>query len=341
MAVAVILTDVKFHTKRHRAYFRVNGLADHASEKIIQHIFSIRAFVDPGDSIHLIMVQAQNETVARGQLVRRMQAAKAFMATDMAPIKTVQAENLHKAWTEFKVKNSGAANAMKDARLALIVMLIEGANFSKLMADCALKGDAKSWWSLAASGMSISSALFDIASVPTKSLFGAESWSYQKLKMFGGLLSSAAILVFVVIDSNEAIKADKKNQTGLAFLYQSKVVVGAASLGLTVATTFTYSAPMIGRLTGNAALGSAARAVGARAAAIIGARILFMATGTWITVGLFGIQVFIWVITDDGLQNWCSLCVFGKNRSASDGYRTALQHTEALQKALIEIGISG
>jgi hypothetical protein len=49
------------------ARFRVNGLADHVSEKLIQHMLSIRAMVDPKDSLALVVAQAAAEPESRGQ----------------------------------------------------------------------------------------------------------------------------------------------------------------------------------------------------------------------------------------------------------------------------------
>jgi len=64
-----------------------------------------------------------------------------------------------------------------------------------------------------------------------------------------------------------------------------------------------------------------------------------MAAGTWITVGVFGIQVFIWIISDDKLQEWCSLCAFGGKQSAPAAYKTPKDQLEKLQEALIEVGL--
>lgn len=319
-------------------HFRIDGLADHASEKIIQHMFSIRAFVDPKDSLALIVAQAANEAESRGHLLRRLRAAETFLAADTPAIKTAQAEALRAGWAKFKATNNDAPSAIKDARLALVVMLIEGMNFSKLLGDCATKNDAKSWWTLAASGITISSALFDVASAPAKGLFGAESWSYQKLKLFGGVLSGAATAITVGIDLSEAGKAQKKGEVALRNLYRAKAILGGINLGLTVATTFTYSAPLIGRLTGSQVAAGAARAVGARAAAIIGVRILFMSAGAWLTVGAFGIQCFIWIITDDALEDWSERSAFGKN--TKNRFGSPQSQKQGLEQALVEVGLA-
>jgi hypothetical protein len=318
--------------------FSVPGLADHASEKIIQHIFSLRTFVSAKDSAELIEAQAKNEGLVRSQQLQRLRSAKAFMAAGTPAIRTAQSDALGKAWQEFKTKNSGATSAMKDARLAVLIMLIEGVNFNKLIADCAMKNDAKSWWSLAASGVTITSTLFDVASVSSKALFGAESWSYQRVKLAGGLLGSAASVIGAVLDFRDASKFYGKGNTLLTGMYSIKGGLGSINAGLSAAATFTYAAPLIGRLTGNAALGSAARLLGARTAAVIGFRILFMSAGVWITVAVFGVQMLIWVISDDALEEWCSLCAFGESRTNRDAYATANTQASALEKALLEIG---
>ncbi|MFL6673817.1 MAG: T6SS effector BTH_I2691 family protein [Massilia sp.] len=320
--------------------FSVPGLADYASEKIVQHIFSLRAFVSAEDSVALVEAQARNEGLLRSEQLKRLSVARVFLAADTPAIRTEQSEALGKAWEQFKTKHTGAATAMKDARLALLVMLIEGVNFNKLLADCVMRNDAKSWWSLTASGLVITSNLFDIASVPAKYLFeNAEAWSYQRLKLAGGCLGSAASAIGAVLDMREAMKAYGKGNMGFAGAYLIKGMVGLANAGLTSAATFTYAAPLIGRLTGNAALGTAARVAGTRAAAVIGFRILLMSTGAWVTVVVFGIQIFIWVISDDALEEWCSLSVFGNNRKSRDAYRTSKTQDRALGKALLEIGL--
>lgn len=317
-------------------HFKVPGLADHVSEKMIQHMLSIRAMVDPKDSLALVVAQAAAEPQSRGHLLRRLAAAETFLAASTAEIKTAQAENLRAAWAKFRSGDSKAPAAMRDARLALVVMLIEGLNFQKLLAECKTKGDAKSWWSLAASGMTLTSGLYDVASVPAKNLFGAESWSYQKIKLLGGVLSAGATAIGVYLDVKDVEKSKEAGRTSIAWLFTVKAFLGVTNLGLIAATTFTYSAPLIGRLTGSPIAAGAARAVGARAAAIIGARILFMSAGLWLTVGTFAIQVFIWVFTDDDLQYWCERCAFGKERDKS---WIPKRQDEEFLKALQAVGV--
>jgi hypothetical protein len=106
---------------------------------------------------------------------------------------------------------------------------------------------------------------------------------------------------------------------------------------LTLAVTFTYSAPLIARLTVNAAIDIAVRTVGARAAAFIGLRVLGMALGGWIKVGAITIQVVIWWVTPDALEKWLDHSAFGRKRDTG-GYKAAEQQAKALQEALAEMG---
>jgi hypothetical protein len=180
--------------------FALDKLGDYASEKIIQHIFTVRSLIDPLDSERLITEQAKLEQVGREQLLRRLQATKALMKLDTKEIRTAQTEALKKAWEDFRgsADRVKVGQAVKDVRLAVVVGLVEGVNFTKLLVDCKMKGDAKSYFSLLASGMSITSALFDVAATITKNLpakpssglpgLGNESWTYQVLKGWGGVL---------------------------------------------------------------------------------------------------------------------------------------------------------
>ena len=320
--------------------FRIDKLADYASEKIIQHIFSIRGFVNPADSINLIVKQAQSEGLLREQTLQRLRTARVFLAADTPAIRNAQAEALRGEWRKFKAGGSDAsASAIKDARLALVVGLIEGMNFAKLLADCRQKNDMKSWLSLVASGMAITSAMFDVGAVVAKNLpsMGNASWGYQSLKLWGGVLSSGASFIGGGLDLRDAGKQRSDGYFLLAFLYDAKGAAALTSGALTLAVTFTYSAPLVARLTGDAALGIAVRAVGARAAAFIGLRVLGMALGGWITVGAITIQVVIWWVTPDALEKWIDHSAFGKNRETG-GYRTPEAQVKALQEALAAMG---
>jgi hypothetical protein len=321
--------------------FGLEKILDRHSEYMIQHLLSIRCLVDPVDSTNLIRSQIKNSPEVRRLMLQRLRAHKTITANGSLPNKTPHTEALEKGWKNFKETSLKAGSASKDARLALLIMLIEGANFFKLMADCVQKNDAKSWWSLAASGMTITSALFDLASVPIKNtlLAKGDAISYQRVKLMGGMLSAGAAAATIVLDHSAFKKEIANGDKGLIGLYTAKMVFGGANIGFVAATTFTYAAPLIEKLTGNAAAAAGARAIGTRATAIIAARVLFMAAGAWITVITFGIQILIWVFSKNELQSWCRLCVFGVAKNETAAYKSTADQNAGLEKVLIGMGI--
>lgn len=321
-------------------FFRIDTLADYVSEKIIQHILSTRAFVSPADSANLIIAQAKSEGLLREQTLKRLRTARAFMAADTPEIKNAQAETLRAEWTKFKTGGGTAAGqAIKDARLALVVGLIEGVNFAKLLAECKKKNDSKSYLSLLASGMSITSAMLDISATVAKNLpsMGASSWTYQGLKLWGGMLSGGASFIGAWYDGKDAKKNWSTGYGAVAVLYGFKSFAGVSSGVLTLAVAFTYSAPLIARMTGNVVVGTAVRNVGARVAAFVAMRVLGMAVGGWVTVGAFTIQVIIWWVTPDALEKWIDHSAFGKLRK-NGGYHSVDEQDKALRDALVEMG---
>jgi hypothetical protein len=69
---------------------------------------------------------------------------------------------------------------------------------------------------------------------------------------------------------------------------------------------------------------------------VIGARVLFMSVGTWITVGTIGIQCLIWYYDRQKLKWWCESCAFGKSRNTD---WNAVTQVNVLTDALDALGI--
>jgi hypothetical protein len=152
------------------------------------------------------------------------------------------------------------------------------------------------------------------------------------------VLSAGASFIGAWFDRGDAQKNRNKGYILLYALYVIKSSSGVASGGLTLAVTFTYAGPLVARLTGRAAVGVTIEAVGARAAAIIGLRILGMAIGGWITVGTVALQVVIWTVTPDALEEWVDHCAFG-NTKGKGSYKTVKEQEERLAEALVAMGL--
>lgn len=322
--------------------FRIDKAGDFVSEKIIQHIFCVRAVVDPMDSLRLVVAQAKEQKLANAQILRRINAAKGFLGINppegeakggiIVP-RDQHTASLVEAWDDIKKNSNKGPAAIKDARLAVVVMLIESGNLAKLIADS--KGDAKAYAMIAASGMSITAAVLDIASVPAKNIWGSEAATYQKVKLFGGLLSGAASLVGAGVDLGSTVSELKKERWGLAALYGMKTTTGLAGGLLTIATSFSYGAGVIYKITGRTGLAQTARVISAGATRIVAARILMMSVGAWVTVITIGLQVLIWVFTPDALEEWCEGCAFGPKDKRKNWNQK--RQMEEFDQALVEV----
>jgi len=319
--------------------FKIEGIADYLCEKIVQHMLSMRALIAPEDSRTLVVLQAADEPAARGQLLRRLAAADTFLSGATTEMQAAQSQRLTAAWDRIKL---GGDDKLRAPRIAALMIFVEALNFNKLLYDCYTKNDWKSWTTLAASGMTITSGLLDIATNPVKEELallgdkGAASWSLQRLKLAGGVLSAGATAIGAVWDGASMVEYREKQRYTMVALYALKSLLGVVSAGFTIATTFTHAAPLLGKLWKGEALQGAAEAASGRAAAVIGARILFMSVGAWIGVISFSVQIIIWIQPDD-LQVWCEHCAFGKARDAT--WNAPKQYAE-LEKALKAIGIA-
>jgi hypothetical protein len=320
-------------------HFRINELADKHCESLIKYICGIRGLIDPVDMEKILVAESLHAGAVRGNIIQRLKTARTFLAADTPIMRSAQTEALEQAWEDFKHTNNDIPQIIRDARLAVVVMLIEGMNFGKMMGECALKNDTKSWAGLAASGLSITSMLFDMASLPMKHLMGTGSWSYNRLKLSGGVLSSGATAIGVVLDARDASKYFGRSQNTLGWLYRFKTLTGLTTVTLNAATTLSYAAPALERISGRVALAGAARTAGAAAVRILAFRILFMSFSMWLTVGSMIIQGLIMKFSNTELQDWCSLCPFGVNKYASDAYKTAEEQNKKLQEALLAVGV--
>lgn len=322
--------------------FRINKVGDFVSEKIIQHIFCLRAYVDPVDSLRLVAAQAKEQKLANADILRRMRTAKAFLGFDppegvhegrVDVSRSQQAASLAEAWESVKKNSSKGPAAIKDARLAVVVMLIETANFAKLIDES--KGDNKAYATIAASGMSITAATIDIAGVAAKNIWGNEAATYQKLKLLGGLLGGAASIVGAGVDAANSAEQYEKGRWNLVVLYGMKSASSFAGGLLAGTTAFTYGAGVIYKITGRAALAQAARATSTVAVEIIAARIFMMSVGAWITVITVGLQVLIWKFTPNALEDWCEGCTFGP-KAKRKGWNPK-QQLDEFDKAIVEV----
>lgn len=268
--------------------FCIDRIGDTVGEKIIHHMFNIRAFVSPDDSEKFLKTEfaermkirrrAIQESLVRKQ--RRMSKSqyRRALAQQLSSLEEPESvgaismeiesefRNQRKSfvsgvWERFLSNKedekaiASSGRAIKDVRLAAIVAMLEMGNLLKMVSwDIVYHGktDRRTIATALASGASIVAGLADMAAVAAKSIIGSESLSYQKLKLCGGALSVGGSLVGTFFDLSDLFKEWKRGRTLFAVLYATKIVFGGLSIVSTAFTTFTYAAPLIERMSSNA-----------------------------------------------------------------------------------------
>ncbi len=310
--------------------FRVDKAADYLAEKIIQHLFLIRAGVDPIDSARLVGVQARNQKLANADILQRIYTAKTFL--DIEPSRSQQAASLAEAWEAIKKDESKGPQAVRDVRLALIVGLVESGNLLKLLNSEDQSVKTKAY--ILTSCLTITAAVVEIAIVPAWNIWGMDSATHQKLRFVGGALGGVSSLIGGVISATDFVDSLKKDRYGSALLLAIKTL-SLLSVGvIAVVSATTYSAGLLAKLAGKSALAQGVRVVGSGAIGLIGGRIIAALSGWLFTVGLIALDILIQIITPNAMEEWLDACALGQH--PDDDWDTE-QQQKAFDEAIAEV----
>ncbi len=304
------------------SFFRIDAAADYIGEKILQHIFLVRAFVDPIDSIRLVAAQAKAQNLTYKDTLRRINTAKEFLSEEFRISRSDQAASLQEAWEKVKsdawASQDGIAKQRKltpqiirDARLPIVVGLVECGNLLKLLSSDEVTTKTASY--IVASSLTIMAAMTELAYAPAKKIWEAESATHQRLRFFGGVLGGFASLIGSLISAHDVNTSVRKDRWILVGLYALKTgALGLAGI-VTVMSMFTYSAGLIAKLTGKASLVQGARFAGGAAGRLIGGRIILAVSGWLFTIGLIALDILIQWISPNAMQEWFDTCALGKH----------------------------
>lgn len=342
--------------------FYVEALGNCVGESVIRLVFLTRAGINGKDAITLVAEQAQFEPQIRAQFLSEFlnqsimgqTPSESFVAASHAVANANGARVLRERWAALK-GGEQAGELRAKVGLAGVIGLIELASFMKLLGQADKGG--KEYAQLVAAAFSVAGAVAQIALKPADALRLVRT--AKALAELGGLLGAAAAGVGAVLDGVDGASAASKNQYGLMLLYLSKFGFGA---GATLSGLST-SAPLLVRIASRVSggrvklvllehLGESVAAAAAERAAIVagtamadvavertgmlilGRALLFL--GTWeIQVVIVGIQVLIWSLSPNDLQDACAKSTFG----ISPEYKNAKQQDEAFKKALVAVGL--
>lgn len=310
-------------------------------EKLLQMVLACRALVSTADIKALVAAEYAdfrqradiNKKKEPSQRTKNKRLQKALRKE--AEYRRTQGAKLQQAYNKLRVeKPKDHLSVVKDARLTLLVMMIEGVYLGRLLLQN--EKDGAVYASLAASGLALTAQAIDIMSLPLSKIMqgGEQARSIQRLKLMGGLLMAASNGIGVIQDIQSATSADQKGQTAVTNLYKVKIAAGVVGLTISGLSTFTYAAPLIMRVSSNVAIAETSAVIGARAAAILASRIIFMTVGSWISLTVFALQGIIWALEDDDLQIWISQTPFGVDHKNPKAPSNIINLTQSLEKIL-------
>lgn len=298
---------------------------DTGAEYAVRGLMLARAGVEPDRIIDAIKMQARQEGMARADIVRALKKAKIFIGSGQE-FKDAKHAELQKKWQDLKSNPTKGATALKENRLSLIVATLEVVNLIKISWE--FKADKRTYGELAAAACSAIAAVSDIAANSAKHLVGDKiSLTFQKLKVFGGLLSTGAGYYAAMQDWDNSKKASAKDNYGIAAAYRVKGVAQFSSATLGLLASVSYAAPLL-----------ESSSVGVIKWA--GGRLLFyrLFCMAWVVrLNMIGLAAtaLIWIFTPEPLKEWCEECPFGfKNNIGTKNPQVLL---ESLGNALEDI----
>jgi hypothetical protein len=274
---------------------------DVSAEYAVRGLMLARAGVEPERIIDALKEQVKKEGLARAEIVKEIKEVRMLIGSGKE-FKNSKYVELQKKWQELKANPSKGPTALKENRLSLVVAVLEIVNLTKIAWE--FKEDKRIFGELAAATCSTIAAVVDIAANAAKHLVGDKvSVTFQKLKVFGGILSAGSGYYLAMRDWEGVNKSLKKESYGIALAYLMKFAAQLSSATFGVLASVSYAAPLL-------------EASGNKTVQWAGARLLFyrLVSMTWVVrfnmVGL-AITVMIWVFIPHPLKEWCEECPFG------------------------------
>lgn len=376
--------------------FHIDKGLDSLGERLVQHLFNLRAMVHDSDSISFVKgdaklrlehrLLAKKAALAESYLEAEAKYKKDYekrVAEGRAPHQTPEENRkrlddlythhtreferkaqwdiakyelqvrtearanpkstMNRLWAEFlDTPGSGekVETYLKDRRLALIVGMIEFSNLLRLLSIEAGddgRRDSRAAWTIVSSAMSVGSAAVDIGAMASKLAMGEPSASHNRLKFYGGMLSSAATWITTVYDIGDARKEWDRGRTTFFALYALKAGLGGADAALVGLAAFGNGAVLVERYFGRSfVVTQVLSRWGLAATARLAGQILFMSLGVWLAIGAAVVQILIWVLNDNELEAWCKQSAFGLEKFKSDRFNNSREQAKRFRDALSE-----
>lgn len=320
-----------------KAFKPIAKVLDTINEKTLQSLFLLRSGAGLTATLALVEAQARHEGVSRARLVQRINSAKTFVTPEL----TAERKVLNDRWAALKNNADvpdakGTLSAVKEARLALVVAVLEGVNLWKISQS--VSNDPKVQWQLRAAQMATSAACVDVAATAIKgaSALKDTAVSFQLLKVAGGLLSAGASFIGGALDWRDGNQKWNGSEYAVAALYFGRATFQFISGSLTILTAISYADPLLKQLVKRYAASTTLNIASRLSGWALAARAGLMLGGLGFSLATLAISLAIWYFTDDALQNWCEESAFGM-KPQKKRFNTADEQMKAFEKAFVEV----
>lgn len=310
---------------------------DTINEKTLQTLLLLRSGAGLTATLALVEAQARYEGVSRSRLIQRINSTKTFVTPEL----TAERKVLNDRWTALKNNADvpdakGTLSAVKEARLALVVAVLEGVNLWKISQS--VSTDPKVQWQLRAAQMATSAACIDVAATAIKgaSALKDTAVSFQLLKVAGGLLSTGASFIGGALDWRDGNEKWNGEKYAVAALYFGRATLQFISGSLTILTAISYADPLLKKLVKRYAASTALNIASRLSGWALAARAGLMLGGLGFSLATLAISLAIWHFTDDVLQDWCKESAFGI-KPQKKRFNTADEQMKSFEKALLEV----
>ena len=312
---------------------------DTLNEKMVQSVLLLRAGASEASVLGLVAAQAKYEGVSRARMIQRINTTKTFIAQEL----TAERKALNQTWSALKnnadkLDTKGAFSVAKEARLGLVVAVLEGVNLWKISQG--VTQDPKVQLQLLAAKMALSAAMLDVVASGIKGLASDTALSFQVLKVAGGALSGGASGIGGWMDAKDASKQWEKEKYRIAIFYGFRAGFQFASGVTSILAGLSYADPLLKKLSAhyakNAALGAALRIGSASTGWLLGARAGIMLFGLGFSIATLAISAAIWHFSDNELQNWCEESAFGI-QPKDKRFPSPKAQMESFDKALLDV----
>lgn len=232
-----------------------------------------------------------------------------------------------------------ASNAIKDARLALIIGLFEAYNWWQLKQKQADLGLDEFWTNeMTKSTLALSAVTMEIIAQYTKVARGSASIAAGRTKILSGVLGGVVSGYLAYQKVGVAEEEIEKGNYFIGALNILNIALYSGSSVTSVMASITYHIPWSKSIIGYLAKKTYTKAFMNTAVSalvrIMASRVLLLAINFWIGVVILLIEGLIWWLSNDELEDWLEYSALGTKNNHPKAYKTVGEQKQQFKKVL-------